>query len=168
MKKLPRPPGDDIRDVTSFIDLDYFRIEKKHETKIELAEEDGELDPMGADPIGLPPEEVKELLSDIIRVINDSYGTNLTEEDKVRLEEIQRLIQENEEFRKVYEGDNTETGRRHVFDRVFEEVKLGLVERDLDFYNKISNPTTSRYLKDRLYQSYSTPADWLPSLWVPP
>ena len=159
VKKLPRPPGDDIRDVTSFIDLDYFRIEKKHETKIELAEEDGELDPMGADPIGLPPEEVKELLSDIIRVINDSYGTNLTEEDKVRLEEIQRLIQENEEFRKVYEGDNTETGRRHVFDRVFEEVKLGLVERDLDFYNKISNPTTSRYLKDRLYQSYSTPAD---------
>jgi type I restriction enzyme, R subunit len=159
VKKLPRRPGDDIRDVTSFVDLEYFRIEKKHETKIELAEEDGELDPMGADTIGLPPEEVKELLSDIIRVINDSYGTNLTEEDKVRLEELQRLIQENEEFRKVYEGDNTETGRRHVFDRVFEDVKLGLVERDLDFYNKISNPNTSRYLKDRLYQSYSTPAD---------
>ena len=56
-------------------------------------------------------EEVKELLSEIIKVINDSYGTNLTEEDKLKLEKIQRLIQENEDFRKVYEGDNTETGK---------------------------------------------------------
>lgn len=159
VKKLPRRELDDIRDVTSSVDLEYFRIEKKHETKIELEEEDGELDPMGGDTIGLPPEEVKELLSDIIKVINDSFGTNLTEEDKIKLEKIQRRIQENEEFRKVYEGDNTETGKRHIFDRVFEEVKLSLVEEDLEFYNKISNSNTGRYLKDRLYQSYSSPID---------
>ena len=155
MKKLPRRQLDDIRDVTSSIDLEYFRIEKKHETKIELEEEDGELDPIGGDRIGLPPEEVKELLSDIIKVINDSFGTNLTEEDKIKLEKIQRRIQENDEFRKVYEGNNTETGKRHIFDRVFEEVKLSLVEEDLEFYNKISNSSTGRYLKDRLYKSYS-------------
>ena len=155
VKKLPRRQLDDIRDVTSSIDLEYFRIEKKHETKIELEEVDGELDPMGGDSIGLPPEEVKELLSDVIKVINDSYGTNLTEEDKIKLEKIQRRIQENEEFRRVYEGDNTETGKRHIFDRVFEEVKLSLVEEDLEFYNKISNANINRYLKDRLYQSYS-------------
>ena len=159
VKKLPRRQLDDIRDVTSSIDLEYFRIEKKHETKIELEEIDGELDPMGGDTIGLPPEEVKELLSDIIKVINDSFGTNLTEEDKIKLEKIQRRIQENEEFRKVYEGDNTETGKRHIFDRVFEEVKLSLVEEDLEFYNKISNSNTGRYLKDKLYQSYASPVD---------
>lgn len=159
VKKLPKRELDDIWDVTSSIDLEYFRIEKKHETKIELEEKDGELDPMGGDTIGLPPEEVKELLSDIIKVINDSFGTNLTEEDKIKLEKIQRRIQENEEFRRVYQGDNTETGKRHVFDRVFEEVKLSLVEEDLEFYNKISNPNTGRYLKDRLYQSYSTSID---------
>ena len=155
VKKLPKRRPDDIRDITSSIDLEYFRIEKKHESSIELEDEDGELKPIGGDTIGLPPEEVKELLSDIIKVINDSYGTNLTEGDKVKLEEIQRRIQENEEFRKVYKGDNTDTGRRHVFDRVFEDVKLGLVEEDLEFYNKINNPETNRYLKERLYQSYS-------------
>ena len=155
VKKLPRRQLDDIRDVTSSVDLEYFRIEKKHESSIELEDEDGELKPIGGDTIGLPPEEVKELLSDIIKVINDSYGTNLTESDKVKLEEIQRRIQENEEFRKVYVGDNTDTGRRHVFSRVFENVKLGLVEEDLEFYNKINNPEINRYLKERLYQSYS-------------
>ena len=155
VKKLPRRQLDDIRDVTSSVDLEYFRIEKKHESSIELEDEDGELKPIGGDTIGLPPEEVKELLSDIIKVINDSYGTNLTESDKVKLEEIQRRIQKNEEFRKVYVGDNTDTGRRHVFSRVFENVKLGLVEEDLEFYNKINNPEINRYLKERLYQSYS-------------
>ena len=155
VKKLPKRRPDDIRDITSSIDLEYFRIEKKHESSIELEDEDGELKPIGGDTFGLPPEEVKELLSDIIKVINDSYGTNLTESDKVKLEEIQRRIQENEEFRKVYVGDNTDTGRRHVFSRVFENVKLGLVEEDLEFYNKINNPEINQYLKERLYQSYS-------------
>ena len=56
-----------------------------------------------------------------------------------------------------YEGDNTDTGRRHVFDRVFDDVKLDLVEENLEFYNKINNPETNRYLKERLYQSYSDP-----------
>jgi len=37
-------------------------------------------------------------------------------------------------------------------------VKLSLVEEDLEFYNKINNAETSRYLKDRLYQSYSEPS----------
>ena len=155
VKKLPRREVHDIRDVTSSIDLEYFRIEKKHETKIELEEVDGEPEPMGGETIGLPPEEVKELLSDIIKVINESYGTNLTEGDKVKLEKIQRRIQENEEFRRVYEGDNTETGKRHIFDRVFEEVKLTLVEEDLEFYNKLSDKNTGRYLRDRLYENYS-------------
>ena len=159
IKKLPRRELDDIRDVTSSIDLEYFRIEKKHETKIELEEVDGELDPMGGDSIGLPPEEVKELLSDVIKVLNDSYGMNLTEEHKVKLERFQRRIQENEELRKVYEGDNTETGKRHIFERVYEDVKLSLVEEDLEFYNKISNSNTDRYLKDRMYQSYSLSID---------
>ena len=103
------------------------------------------------------PEEVKELLSEIIEVLNDSYGTNLTESDKIKLEEIQRRIRENEEFRKVYEGDNTDTNRRHVFDRVFDDVNLDLVEDDLEFYKKINHPETNAYLKDRLYQSYSDP-----------
>jgi type I restriction enzyme R subunit len=157
VKKLPKRRLDDIRDITSSIDLEYFRIEKKHSTSIELEETDGELFPIGEETIGLPPEEVKELLSEIIEVLNDSYGTNLTESDKIKLEEIQRRIRENEEFRRVYEGDNTDTGRRHVFDRVFDDVKLDLVEENLEFYNKINNPETNRYLKERLYQSYSDP-----------
>jgi type I restriction enzyme R subunit len=157
VKKLPKRRLDDIRDITSSIDLEYFRIEKKHSTSIELEETGGELIPIGGDTIGLPPEEVKELLSEIIEVLNDSYGTDLTESDKIKLEEIQRRIRENEEFRRVYEGDNTDTGRRHVFDRVFDDVKLDLVEEDLEFYNKINNPEINRYLKERLYQSYSDP-----------
>jgi type I restriction enzyme R subunit len=112
VKKLPKRRLDDIRDITSSIDLEYFRIEKKHSTSIELEKTGGELTPIGGDTVGLPPEEVKELLSEIIEVINDSYGTNLTDSDKVKLEEIQRRIQEDEEFRKVYEGDNTDTCQR--------------------------------------------------------
>ena len=157
VKKLPKRRLDDIQDITSSIDLEYFRIEKKHSTSIELEEIGGELNPIGGDTVGVSAEEVKELLSEIIEVLNNSYGTNLTESDKVKLEEIQRRIRENEEFRKVYEGDNTDTGKRHVFDRVFEEVKIDLVEEDLEFYNKINDPNTSRYLKERLYQSYSVP-----------
>ncbi len=47
-----------------------------------------------------------------------------------------------------------------MFDKVFENAKIDLVEEDLQFYNEISKPANERYVKERLYQSYSNPTEW--------
>ena len=51
------------------------------------------LSKLGRDPVGLLPKEVIELLSEIIRVLNDLYVTNLTTGEKATLDEIERGLQ---------------------------------------------------------------------------
>ena len=72
-KKLPKRPKDKLTDVFSYVDLEYFRIEKKYTSKIFLESKDGELQTMSTE-VGIVKEEPKDLLSHIIQVLNESYG----------------------------------------------------------------------------------------------
>ena len=70
---------------------------------------------MGQGPIVPLPEEIKELISEIIKTLNDKFGTNFTEDDKPRIERFYRRIQADEKYRATYMGDNTETNNWHAF-----------------------------------------------------
>ena len=161
-KKLPKKEAETITDVLSSIDLEYFRIEKKFTASIELEETDGKLEPMSPDGGGVV-EEPKEFLSAIIQVLNESFGGDLTEEDKLYLEKIEKRLAENEGLKKVYFGDNTESNKKHKFKEVFESVLLGLVEDNLDFYKKITEPKRNQYVRGRFYENYSQSVENPPS-----
>jgi type I restriction enzyme R subunit len=153
-KKLPKRSGDKMEDVFSYVDLEYFRIEKKGETDIPLAEEDGELPSISTDAGGTAAEEPVDLLSHIIRVLNENYGTDLTEDDRINLEKIEKKLEENEELRQVYSGDNTESNKKYVFNKKFDEILQGLVDESLGFYKKMTEPKRNRYVKERFYEQY--------------
>ena len=152
-KKLPKREIESISDVLSSVDLEYFRIEKKFTAKIDLQDGDGELSPITSDA-GTVTEEPEEFLSEIIKTLNDSFGTDLTEDDRINLEKIHQRIVENKELRKVYFGDNTESNRKHTFKKIFDEVLLGLVEDNIEFYNKLKEPRRNEFMRDRFYEKY--------------
>jgi len=154
-KKLPKRKRDRLKDVVSYVDLEYFRIEKKHTVKIPLAEEEGELEPISTDVGRTKTEEPVDLLSHIIQVLNENFGTDLTEEDRVNLEKIEKRLEEDEELRKVYLGDNTESNKKFVFNKTFDEILQGLVDDSLDFYKKLTEPKRNKYVKESFYKEYS-------------
>ena len=156
-KKLPKRLKERLTDILSAVDLEYFRIEKKHTTSIPLMDEEGELQPISTDVGGPISDEPKDLLSHIIQVLNDNFGSDLNDDDKVNLEKIQKRLVKDEELRKVHLGDNTESNRRHKFNTTFDKILLGLVDDNLKFYKKISEPRRNRYVKEKLYDSYSKP-----------
>jgi len=153
-RKLPKRQREKLTDVFSYVDLEYFRIEEKLTTKIGLKGDRVLREPS-------PPiyhnllDDSKDLLSHIIEVLNESFGSNLTDDDKVNLEKIQKRLAENEELRKVHTSDNTESNKRHMFNEAFERILIGLVGEHLNFYNKLKEPKRNRYVKDRFYESYS-------------
>ena len=156
VKKLPRRQLGDIRSIVSFIDLESFRLEKMHKTSIVLEEEGGALDPQRGRSADPPPEEDKEFLSDIIEVLNNAYGMKLTEDDTVKLENIQRGIHENEDLRNICKADNSESGKMLFFNELCNALILELANEDIHIHNKIKdNPEAYGYLKKRLYQNYS-------------
>ncbi len=154
-KKLPKRLKERLTDILSAVDLEYFRIEKKHITSIPLMDEEGELQPISTDVGGTISDEPKDLLSHIIQVLNDNFGSDLNDDDKLNFEKIQKRLVEDEELRKVHLGDNTESNRRHVFNKIFDKILLGLVDDNLKFYKKVSEPKRNLYVKEKFYENYS-------------
>ena len=154
-KKLPKRTRDRLTDVLSYVDLEYFRIEKKHTIPIPLTDERGELQPVSNDVGGPPPEEPKDLLSHIIQVLNENFGSDLTDDDKVNLGKIQTRLKEDEELRKVHISDNTESNKRFFFNKVFDKLLQGLVDDSLDFYKKLTEPKRNDYVKRVFFDNYS-------------
>ena len=152
-KKLPKRPRERLTDVFSYVDLEYFRIEKKHTSKIELEGKYGELEPISTD-IGSISDDPLDFLSHIVQMLNENFGSDLTDDDKINIRRLDQSLKEDEELQKIHEGDNTDTNKRFVFDKFFEKYLLSLVDRDMNFYNKLKEKKRNKYLKDRLYESY--------------
>jgi type I restriction enzyme R subunit len=154
-RKLPKRPKDKLTDVFSYVDLEYFRIEKKFTESISLEDKEGELQPISTD-VGGTADEPTDLLSHIIQVLNDNFGSDLTDDDKVNLRKIKTKLAEDEELRKVHLGDNTESNKRFVFNQKFDKLLQGLVDDRLDFYKKLTEPKRNEYVKGKLFENYSS------------
>lgn len=154
-KKLPRRDKDKLSDILTSINLEYFKIEKKFTSTIELEETDGVLQPIGETGAGGIEEEPTDLLSHIIEILNESFDGDFSDEDKVKFEEIKQKIHESVDLRQVMTGDNTETNKKDKFDKTIDKLVLSLIDNNLDFYKKLNNKKRNRYIKDRLYEDYS-------------
>ena len=153
-KKLPKRDYPDVRDVLASVDLDSFRVQRTHDSlQLSLEAENSEVEGIGGDVATIRDPE-QDLLSNIIEVLNETYQTDFTTEDKVDIETIYRKVHEHEELRQVIEGDNTETNKKYKFDQVFDEILLGFVNSRLDLYTKLSQEELNAYLKRQLYQAY--------------
>jgi type I restriction enzyme, R subunit len=153
-KKLPKRQTEKLADVFSFVDLDSFRIQKKYTQSISLEDEDGELKPFSTEVGGAVAEEPKDLLSHIIEVLNDSFGGDLTDDDRLNLEKIQTKLEEDEELLKVHESDNSDINKRFVFDKAFDSLLQGLVDESLGFYKKLSDKKRNEYVKRIMFENF--------------
>ncbi|PAP76953.1 type I restriction-modification system subunit M N-terminal domain-containing protein [Rubrivirga marina] len=84
-------------------------------------------------------------------VLLKTSGVDLTERDRVRVEEIVRDARESEEVQAVMTGNNTRSGQRHVVDRVVDERVYEEVTHGVDLFKKLSDPRANRILKARLF-----------------
>jgi type I restriction enzyme, R subunit len=154
-KKLPRRSKDKLSDILSSIDLEYLKIEKKYTSSIELEDGSRALEGIDGSIAGGLEEESTDLLSDIIKALNESFDGDFSDEDKVKFEEIIQKIHEDEGLRQVMFGDNTETNKKDKFDRTIDTLVLSLIDNNMDFYKKLNSQKNNRFIKDRLYQDYS-------------
>jgi type I restriction enzyme R subunit len=152
-KKLPKRKGSSI-DVTDAIDLDSLRIQKIGEMKLSLENKQGELDPLtegGAK--GTEPEEV-DLLSEIIRRVNDVHGLNLKDEDRIHLNNVYVRMSQSEEVQKVMGGDNSKANKKQFWNEMMSKMFLEYVNDNFDFYKMVESPQNKPVFLDTMYQHF--------------
>jgi type I restriction enzyme, R subunit len=105
------------------------------------------------------PEEEYEFLSGIIRRINDIYGIELTEEDKLDLENVHKRMVSHPEVKTMMKGDNSEQDRRDFFYKVVGDIFIDYVKDRFDFYKKVEDPKINGLIKEGLYKKYRKEVD---------
>jgi type I restriction enzyme R subunit len=151
LTKLPARDEDLPREIAEAIDVDSYRIDKISQGKITLARERGELGPISGLGTGMPSYANLEPLSLIIQEVNERYGTEFTDADKVILNGLQAQLAGNQtlvDSAMVSSRENV----RLVFDNLFVDAMQELVNSNFDLYKRVTDDADfSEFLKGRLF-----------------
>lgn len=137
-KKLPLVKSDLPFEVLEEIDLDSYRIQHQFTQSLQLESSNTPMEGMTAGGGIIKDPDELEWLTKIIKVLNETYGLELGEEDKVEFERMRQNIYANEELMSFF---NTQNSKDNIQDKFNEEVDnelLNFINTKLDFYNKLS------------------------------
>jgi len=151
-RKLDKRKGTLPYEIQEAIDLDSFRIQQTFAGDISLDAGDAPVPGIDAGTGGTPPEGEKDLLSMIIQGLNEVYGVNISDEDKLDMHTVLQKITADEELQAVMDGDNTLENKQYKFDSKVDEHILGLVQTKLDLYKKLTDPRVNAYIKRRWFE----------------
>jgi type I restriction enzyme R subunit len=135
------------------VDLESLRIQFISDSKLSLEERKGELDPM-TDGKSKQQEEDKELLSEIIKRVNDVFGVEFNQEDKLDLSNVGVRLRQNGELLSVMYGNNSDDSKEDYFNTQLKEALTDYYSDRLDFYKKVMNPKILPMLMDGMYQEF--------------
>ena len=144
IKKLPTINGPLPFSVLEDVDMDSYKVVDKGEAYFDLNGGEG-LKPPSSGDTGFREEE-KARLSQIIHDLNDAFGTDFTDDDRVFLERVKDNLLGNEELVKKMEHNSPENVRA-VFDKYFNQEMTGLLKSNMDFYKRVVD---NEKLRDKL------------------
>ncbi|MDQ5954590.1 MAG: type restriction enzyme subunit [Patescibacteria group bacterium] len=153
VKKLPKRENPLPYEVLEAIDMETYKVEKKVETNVLLENKDGEIDPMGGGGDGhTGPEDEIDMLSKIIKEINDRYGTNFSDSDKVILNDLSlRLLKSD-----ILQGsvkNNSKDSAKLKFDQLFQDELVGVLDNHFNLYQKLDqNPELKKFVQERVFE----------------
>lgn len=155
LKKLPRKDISDILKLDDEVALEYYRLEKIREGSIRLQNEDGELEPPSEIGMRKEKEEVAPL-SEIIKVLNDRFGTDFTDADRLFFEQIEADLIANEGLSKQARS-NTIDNFKFGFDDIFIDALIGRMDQNETIFARIMDDagfasTVKEYLLRSVYK----------------
>jgi type I restriction enzyme R subunit len=151
---LPRPVTELQREIQEQIDIESFRVQRTSSGSLQLPRGVGLLEPIQEKaPTGKEGEHV-DPLSEIIRRLNERFGANLREEDRVTLRHVaQRLEQDTalDASARVNTRENVRLTFEHKFNDIFQEI----INSNFDLYRRATDDESfGTALKDYLFDQY--------------
>jgi type I restriction enzyme R subunit len=150
-RKLPIDKEDLPTEILKQVNINSLKVLRKDTMNIGLVNEPGLLMPMGGSSSTVIDIPDMELLSRIVADVNEKYGTEFTDADRIIANQLSRKFINNENL----EGSINNNARdiaKVKFDQLFEKELVKMVNDHFDFYQKVNNDQdTHAYLKDRIF-----------------
>ena len=154
--KLPAPVEEDLsKGILESIDMDSYRVEKKSAIRVQLEDEDAEIDPLSATGGGYSPETELDHLSNILKTFNDQFGDIPWEdEDRVRRlisEEIPAKVAGDTAYRNARENSDRQNARIE-HDQALKRVMTAVLNDDMQLFKQFTdNEGFQRWLTDTVF-----------------
>ena len=157
LKKLPKLKIDDnTQGLLEDIDFDKYRIVKEEERTIELENEDTVVKPIPVGQGGGKPDPDMDLLSNIVKDFNDTYG-NIEWKNR---DEVQRQIEElpirmanSEDFINAVKNGDSQVAQIIFHDNII-NIVAGMLEEKTEFVQAyFANQDFQNFINARVYQA---------------
>ncbi len=153
-KKRPKRKGDKVF-VSDTIDLNSLIIQYRGKENLKLEDKVGEMEPPydPSSPKGIGVEE-KELLSEIIKKINEVFGIDFQEEDKFCLNKVNTQLIENMDLDGIMKGNNSLDDKKEYFINLFKDY-IGYYYSDrMEFHKKVMDKKVFPMIIDSMFSNY--------------
>jgi len=134
--RLPKRELSESLHLDDEVALEYYRLQKIKEGSIDLEKgEDGELS--GTSEAGLKrPKDEEALLSEIINILNDRFGTEFEEADKLFFDQMEAELMEDETLQTQARVNKIDTFKL-AFDDKFIDKLISRMDQNQDIFEKI-------------------------------
>lgn len=146
-KKLPASPNALPTEVLEEIDLDSYKLQHQFTTNLVLESGDTAMEGMKPGDVVNKDVEEFEWLTQIIKVLNDTFGLDLKEEDKIEFEKMKKNIYANLELMSYFNTQNSKANIQDKFNEEIDNELLNFINTKLDFYNKLSEDKVNLMFK---------------------
>ena len=148
LKILPYAKTSLPLDVVNDIELDSYKIQHKYTTSLQLESGDGEQEGMQPGGSGGAQEDEFDFLTKIINVLNDTYGLELSQEDKVEFKKMKASIYENDQLMSFFNKGNSKDNIKDKFNDEIDGELLNFIDKKLEFYNKMTEDKVNSLFKN--------------------
>ena len=154
--KLPAPKEDDYsKGILEAIDMDSYRVEKRAVMKIQLPDQNAEIEPVPTTGGGGKPEPELDRLSNILKTFNDLFGnipwTDADRVHKLITEDIPTRVAADAAYQNAQKNSDKQNARIE-HDKALGRVMTGVLKDDTELFKQFSdNESFRRWLTDTVF-----------------
>ena len=154
--KLPAPREEDLsKGILEAIDMDSYRVEKRAVVRIQLPDEDAEIEPVPTMGGGHKPEPELDRLSNILKAFNDEFGDiQWSDADRVHkliTEDIPSRVAADQAYQNARLNSDKQNARIE-HDRALTRVMTAVLKDDTELFRQfMDNEGFRRWLTDTVF-----------------
>ncbi len=156
ISKLPAPIEEDLSaGILEAIDMDSYRVEKQAAVKIQLPDEDAEIEPVPIGGGGGSNGPELDRLSNILKVFNDQFGNiEWTDEDRVNrliTEDIPRRVSADPAYQNARQNSDKQNARIE-HDKALTRVMTDVLKDDMELFKQfMDNESFRHWMADTVF-----------------
>ncbi len=154
LKQLPYEKITLPREVMDMVDMDKYRVQEEQNGRITLVDEDASLSPSTDDGHRGRGEEEEERLRIIVQKLNEDYGVDFDEADRV-VNAIKQKLEADKELRVAFKSNSIEFLRKQKLQDSIKDAFLNNADEFLSFMSKTeTDPGFGKFFFSEMFKWY--------------